>query len=1114
MTVAPQKKMKVSEIYRESGLMYIRFDAEIDIKPNGQKKIGGKRCCTQFSKLEKQPENQKGKYYSLLMGREFQPGKWAVLLDFDKKDEENCKSGLELLKMLNMDQYKAPKQSTPSGGFHYIFWVNAEQKEHIGSPTGITYKGTKYAMDVKFNNGLCNCAPSKIQDYGEYKWINPYALLDIPQLPKELFEVIRKRVVPKQPKTPSQTQTQEEQPKHANQRTLDDIKALLTCLSVQQMDDYATWIKLGMILKRLGAPMVLWEVMSKRSKKFQVGDCSSRWPSLKTYDFTIFSLQAMAKDGNMDMYNRIKPTLNMSKHVFEDTNEYPPYLIDTPYLTTKTPDAAATNKDQAKFKMLVDRFMTDATKKSLVLRSRYGSGKTTFMQRLIKERNPERVLFITYRQTLARDIMRNFGKLGFKNYLDSYDQPNVWQSPRLIVQIDSLMNLLLKNEDVMNGAAFDLNYDMIVLDESESLLCHFDEGTMVRKEIEIWNFFDELLKHCKKMVLMDGDVSERSLSFANSYGIMTYINNRNNEQNKNFNLICDQTKWETQLHRDLEKFYYENPKFLVCIVSQTATHALSLEDSLKIKYPHLNIKRLVGLDSGGTKKRFLEDINQSLETTNVFIYSPVIESGVDITIKVKKLYGILSCKSNSQRAYLQMLARCRNVEESRMDILNDCRFKINNNFCFWRYQEVMELNQDAVQQTPHWDVVGGKMILSKTIDQRRKSISVFNQVEKLNMHPSLFLNYLKTLALGKGMTFEVDQEVVDGEAAEKKTNYKLEAIVGAKDLKLDEFETLSQLKKQGKTTTEENFQVDKFYWQRYLVQKELDPDLLKEFLYDNNPLDNFLSLIDIRNHDRQDNLRSAKHVERTEMVKKLLNGLGFASAVDKNRIDRDTFVEGFVKNVAESSEFQNRKRINELFNLNKNRGIDKDMTPQRILLWANALLKPYGLNIKADHAKYKLEDRLDLQALIKRKNEKGRFFVDGENLLGQTRGQKDLFLDEATGEVKKKKEYEYDTSKLDKEVEMVPVEACSCLHGTCLKCKPWKSVWKKEPVGEARCEPVRKEPEDLDAKGRDLGYGGPPVGKENVIRITSNSIVPPDRTRKQAPAWLLNRGRNVDVWID
>ena len=50
------------------------------------------------------------------------------------------------------------------------------------------------------------------------------------------------------------------------------------------------------------------------------------------------------------------------------------------------------------------------------------------MQRLVEARNPERVLLITYRQTLARDIIRNFGKLGFKSYLDSYDDPSVWNA--------------------------------------------------------------------------------------------------------------------------------------------------------------------------------------------------------------------------------------------------------------------------------------------------------------------------------------------------------------------------------------------------------------------------------------------------------------------------------------------------------------------------------------------------------------------------------------------------------------------------------------------------------------------------------------------------------------
>jgi hypothetical protein len=139
----------------------------------------------------------------------------------------------------------------------------------------------------------------------------------------------------------------------------------------------------------------------------------------------------------------------------------------------------------------------------------------------VKARNPKRVLFITYRQTLARDIMRNFGKLGFKNYLDSYDDPSVWNAPRLIVQVDSLLNVLQKNDKFISSGSFSLKYDMIILDESESLLAHFDEKTMERKEINIWNFFDELLKHSSKMLLMDGDISERSLSFASSYGEMT-----------------------------------------------------------------------------------------------------------------------------------------------------------------------------------------------------------------------------------------------------------------------------------------------------------------------------------------------------------------------------------------------------------------------------------------------------------------------------------------------------------------------------------------------------------------------------------------------------------------
>ena len=91
--------------------------------------------------------------------------------------------------------------------------------------------------------------------------------------------------------------------------------------------------------------------------------------------------------------------------------------------------------------------------------SRYGSGQTIFLKRLMQERNPERVLFITYRQTLARDVMRNFSELGFANYLDSYDNPSVWNSARLIVQLDSLWNVLNKNDSYLTTGKFNLTYE-------------------------------------------------------------------------------------------------------------------------------------------------------------------------------------------------------------------------------------------------------------------------------------------------------------------------------------------------------------------------------------------------------------------------------------------------------------------------------------------------------------------------------------------------------------------------------------------------------------------------------------------------------------------------------
>ena len=97
-------------------------------------------------------------------------------------------------------------------------------------------------MDVKFENGLCNCAPSKIEGYGKYTWTKGSAerLKNIPKLPDELFEMIK---VAPQPTTPTTTTTKTNPriapatpatttgPSSATAKELQDLKALCCCLS-------------------------------------------------------------------------------------------------------------------------------------------------------------------------------------------------------------------------------------------------------------------------------------------------------------------------------------------------------------------------------------------------------------------------------------------------------------------------------------------------------------------------------------------------------------------------------------------------------------------------------------------------------------------------------------------------------------------------------------------------------------------------------------------------------------------------------------------------------------------------------------------------------------------
>ena len=152
------------------------------------------------------------------------------------------------------------------------------------------------------------------------------------------------------------------------------------------------------------------------------------------------------------------------------------------------------------------------------------------------------------------------------------------------------MNILLNDGSFINDDDFDLRYDMIVIDECESLMNHFDEGTMNHKEVDICYFFTETIKYTPEMVLIDGDISQRSLIFASSFGKMLYVRNNNNETNQEMHVTNDPAIWEDEMYKDIDEFKNMDPNFRICIISQSSKQCMSLNDNIMKKHPELKIK--------------------------------------------------------------------------------------------------------------------------------------------------------------------------------------------------------------------------------------------------------------------------------------------------------------------------------------------------------------------------------------------------------------------------------------------------------------------------------------------------------------------------------------------
>ena len=1011
------KNINITELYKKSNLIYIQYDAKIVQRDYGAKKIEAIKYPS-YSKITTQPDENYKKYYSLLMGREYEPNKFLILLDLDAKEtqesetEPATQNGLKFIQLFNLDSYRTPAQNTPSGGRHYLFYVDEIQAQGVKTLTTIKYNNIIYNTDIKFKNQLLNCQPSKINNYGEYKWINPERLAGgIAQLPADLYNVLISNIKPKSSTTRpaasfknlySTDQTEADAVKE-NIMNYDesDIKTLLSCLSTARADAYGPWFSLGQCIKKLCNVFNLWDEISSVNKlKYNQNECLAKWEKMNVKAYNIGSLISWAKQDNIEKLYETLPSLKYHlKFIYGSDVVYDSININTPYLMPRETDTP--NEGQLKFKMITNDFFNNTSLKNLIIKSKYNSGKTCFLESVVNRPENERILIITYRQSLAMSYKSQFKKSGFVSYMDK--EPDIYNNNKIIIQLDSLLKLF-QCDTFLNDSTLK-NYDLIILDEIQSLLTHLDGGTMQKKEIQIFEMLNALLTTSKKVISLDGDLNEKSLKFLTHYGDYKFINNTATDQNKEAKLIRNPPEFYEDLYINLQSISDKIATGIapegagrVAVAFQSVSALEDLKNKLIIQYPNINIFSITGLNSHDEKKEVFEGIDDKLKNINCFLCSPVCEAGIDITILFNKLYGVLCSGSSTQAQLCQMLARCRNVSNNTIFLLNDPAFKVSkntNSYKLWTFNEANHIINDNIDS--HKELVLNGELLSfhyKSTAIQRQNISIYNKVEQLNTHKSLYICYLQILLENKGVKFIIGDEPPQRVSRPKTINHKLNLIINSDDITTQDYKKLIDKQQKQETTTIEAFEIEKYKYKKLLnlESPELNEKILKPFLY-NDIISNFKNLIDIKNLKLENNKKTKNELKKIEFIKILIEGLGFNN-IQEQKITNEDFMNNYKRNIYESKFIQdNTKNINFYFGLNKNYKFNIDTTARQLLGMLNIILSSYSISINASRTttrdglkfskdKYiSLNIKNDIIRIIKHQHEAGEICEDSNNYL-------------------------------------------------------------------------------------------------------------------------------------
>lgn len=331
---------------------------------------------------------------------------------------------------------------------------------------------------------------------------------------------------------------------------------------------------------------------------------------------------------------------------------------------------------------------------TILVKSAMGTGKTQrileYVERRKRKNRNLRCLYITPTRSLGASFYEQSKAIGFQYYLDLKDEAkrrNRQQTQNAVRErfvrnfltgeptgsITDDFQLSIKNANLLViqleslPHLSDLNlpsFDIVLLDESESLLSHMDSPTVKRRRL-VWEWLRHVSGYkAEQLIMLDADFGERSEWFAKLVRnglIYKFVNTFKRTDRKM--IFIQEDRW---LH--VLKEAVTSGKRVAIATNYGEKRIETLKEQLFMWKPEL---QLIAYHSGVSDalKRTASNCSETWTAYDVVIYSPSISVGVDFNPKrdgqpfahMDYVFALGNPNSNKAREFMQGIGRIRHI---------------------------------------------------------------------------------------------------------------------------------------------------------------------------------------------------------------------------------------------------------------------------------------------------------------------------------------------------------------------------------------------------------------------------------------------------------------------